>query len=179
MQSKHAIEENEEFLPQEDMNTNEASPNFLQKKVEKILSKLQFISNVFNTNNNNNNNEITEMPNTEVITSDIMEITEETVTTISDENKEDVEEISEETLQKAIYPKSSNEPPIRFTLDIKDVTEENNITTNEINNEKQTNRFGQVGVFFAEILGSIVALAYGAALQLNQITQGTTTSPPL
>lgn len=181
MQGKYAEAQNEDNLTAEaEMNSNEATPNLLQKKINKILTKLKLISsisNILNTNNGDNDNNSTEGSNNVVTTGRSgIEITEENSNTTSNKNKEEVEEIPEMIFQKSIYPKSINESPIKFTLGFNERTEDNT-EANETNKSKEMNRFGQVGVFLAEVLGSIVALAYGAAIQLTHLTQGTLTPP--
>lgn len=171
----------EDSLPSdEEMNTNEAEPSIIEKKINTILTKLKIISqasNIFNKDQGVDNPTLsidfgegftTVQPN--------MEMDESHLHTTSGDYT-DVEEISEQTLQKTIYPYSIDEPPIKFTLDIQDLEERNDTIESDTTEENQMNKFGQFGVFLAEILGTIVALAYGTALHINQFIEGTL-SPP-
>lgn len=178
IRSKYAVKENvDDSANTVGLNTNEVTPNIIQKKIGKILTKLKLISdisNIFFPNNEIVNNETNMVfNNTSEFTNnnENMELT--TITSSKDE--EDVEEISQQTFQKNIYPKSAEEPPIRFTLDIKGADEdrENYPAQDDTSPEDQKNLFGQVGIFLAEVLGSIVALAYGAAIQFNHFIEGT------
>lgn len=181
MQGKYSMEDNEDDLsPQEEMNNNEATPNFLQKKIRKILFKLKLISdlsNVFHTSDESSTNSVNvDFDSSEYATNnDVQEIT----TVSSFKEREDVEEIPKQTFQKTIYSKSTNEAPIKLTLDINETSEneDQNTEINDANNEDQKNRFGQVGVFLAEVFGSLVALAYGASIQFNHFLQGTMQPP--
>lgn len=181
MQSKYAIEDNaDDLTPEEEMNNNEAAPSILQKKIRKILLKLKLISelsNIFHTSDENSMNETdVDLDSSEYTTNnDDSKIT----TVVPFKDKEDVEEISKPTFQKTIYTKSTNEAPIKLTLNIneKNEDEEDNISISETIDENQMNRFGPVGVFLAEVFGSLVALAYGATIQFNHFIQGTMQPP--
>lgn len=181
IQGKDELENEEDGLTLDDeMNTNEANPSFLQKKINKILAKLRLlseISQVFQTNNENSDIEPPEEFDSDGEMTTIKETTNQIDENVNSTSVRDVEEVKEQSFQKAIYLKSGVEPPIRFTLDLKDTSIEDNSATTEPTSDKQKGRFGQVGIFFAEILGSIVALAYGAAMQFNHLTQGTIEPP--
>lgn len=176
IQNKYIEENTDDLAIEEGMNTNEVTPNIIQKKIGKILAKLKLISeisNIFLPNNGTANNETHIISNNtnEFTTNDgVLEITTKTST----KDEDDVEEIAGQIFQKKIYPKSADEPPIRFTLDIKgsDEDEQNYPALDDASPDEQKNPFGQVGIFIAEVLGSIVALAYGAAIQFNHFIEG-------
>lgn len=179
IQSKYAADE--EIVnptPQDEMKTNEVTPNIFQKKFSSLLAKLKLISNLskmFIDSNENENNHTSLDINDDGKTSTIHNSIESDimVSNLTSNDREEVEGIPKQQLRKTIY--RANNTPIKFTLDIKGVDENNvtNIIQNDQNTQDQMNRFGQVGVFLAEVVGSIVALAYGAVIQLNHLLQPT------
>lgn len=105
-------------------------------------------------------------PNNEELDTDVTVTKEETT-------------IEPKTFQKFIYRKEENTGPLKVNLKISELPNEGDIEEIDIEQnieegKNEMNKLGQVGVFFAEILGSLVGLAYGAAAHLNNMVQGTT-----
>lgn len=87
-----------------------------------------------------------------------------------------------QTLQKVIYPHKTYGEPLRVTLEIREAP--GNGTEVDGDNmegeaKPEMGKLGQIGVFFAELFGSLVGLAYGAAAHFNNVAQGNTTPPAI
>lgn len=167
---------------QNEKDNNEASPSLIQKKINKILAKIQLLTSFTvssssstetpdleldsDDNNNNTTDGITEMPKSGV------KIQFEDVTTKQPKKSEIIQKISSPTKEYGI--------PLRINLEINDLENIDNATDIEENIEvsssnQNMNRIGQIGIFFVELFGSLVGLAYGAVAHLNNTIQGTGT----
>ncbi|XP_056630816.1 uncharacterized protein LOC130897065 [Diorhabda carinulata] len=151
----HEIEEN----PNE-KDKNEANPTFLQKKINKILTKLQFISSFVAPPEPEENN------STEVSTEEIPR----------SEVKIDLKQPdffkSKTPFQNLISQQYGT--PLKINLDIQDSessTEFENF--DDVNcTSQENNKIGQAGIHFAELFGSFLALVYGAFAHINKVIQG-------
>nr|XP_023014603.1 uncharacterized protein LOC111504317 isoform X1 [Leptinotarsa decemlineata] len=167
LQAEKQIVENDNFHFDDDIDEdkNEASPSLFQKKLNKILAKIRFISTISTVvrgnNHSNEGSSDTQDNNPEEFEIDTKK-TENTTPLISEQ----------QTFQKVIYPNRNYGAPLKLNLKIggdpgsTEITEEENVGDNA-----SAGRIGHIGVFFAEILGSIVGLAYGAAAHLNNVIQ--------
>ncbi|KAJ8957919.1 hypothetical protein NQ318_001916 [Aromia moschata] len=177
LQTEKQLGEDEEVAPpsppneeeeEEDESANEASPSLFQKKVGKILTKLRIISRLTapraELDDNKDGDE-------EIQKGELGEVDVELVDDAK--SKENDTEVLP-TFQKVIYTDSRQGKPIRYTLDLNEkLTEEEDGGSEP---QKAMGRLEQVGVFFAELVGSIVGLVYGAAAQINNSVQGTNAS---
>ncbi|XP_072383735.1 uncharacterized protein [Diabrotica undecimpunctata] len=146
---------------------NEASPSFLQKKVNKILAKIQLFSSFSDSSatqdseveEETKNNSTEKTPKSDVII-DFGNFPSPTPKTAGS--------------QKVVVPAEYG-APLRLTLDINDVenvTDIEHINSPNCTHIESTNKLGQIGVYFAELFGSIVGLAYGAMAHINNALQG-------
>ncbi|CAG9767641.1 unnamed protein product [Ceutorhynchus assimilis] len=148
----------------EEANNNEASPSLLQKKIGKVLAKLRLIAQIKNAyhykpeeHEHESNITLTSQENT----------TEENQT----ESKANIQQIP-----SAAYgvPLNDEDQPEKIQIEINDKLE--NDFKHESDKIKEPNRLSTIGVFFAEILGSIVGLTYGAFAQITSANQNPVTA---
>ncbi|XP_028130810.2 uncharacterized protein LOC114326596 [Diabrotica virgifera virgifera] len=146
---------------------NEASPSFLQKKVNKILAKIQLFSTFSDSS----------------ATQDL-EVEEETKSNSTEETPKsdviiDFGDFPSPTpkvagSQKVVVPAEYG-APLRLTWDNNDaenITDIEHIINPNCTHIESTNKLGQIGVYFAELFGSIVGLAYGAMAHINNALTG-------
>lgn len=149
-------------VPNFEQDTNEVAPSLLQKKINKVLGKLRFIyelSSGSNNNNDANNN--------------------------NNSNNDDDFDMELEDFDKEFENDNKN----RTDLNANDFFPEINRTEaikgyvygapEKIQESVQEKRFNfdpaSIGVYFLELIGSLVGLTFGAAAQMNY--QSTTKSP--
>ncbi|KAG5895553.1 hypothetical protein JTB14_010696 [Gonioctena quinquepunctata] len=154
---KQLIEDDQfQFEENADEDTNEASPSLLQKKFNKLVTKIRFFTGLSAAVTNNNRDSYEELE-------DFFNSTAEVTTPDSP------------TFQKVIYPHGKNRAPLKLNLKIgKGDASEEAMNADVGEDVVVMGRIGQIGVFFAELLGSVVGLAYGAAAHLNNALQATT-----
>lgn len=160
---KQLIEDDEIREDPMDKDKNEANPTFLQKKINKILTKLQFISSFVAPPEPE---EAEENNSTEVSTEEVSR----------SEVKIDLEQPdflkSRTPFQNLISQQYG--APLKINLDIQDSdnsTEFENF--DEVNcTSQENNKIGQAGIHFAELFGSFLALVYGAFAHINRVIQG-------
>lgn len=139
---------------EEEMNKNEALPSFIHKKIGKILHKLQLISVFRKTVLNSNDG-------------------------VENENKEDEERsgnekenINQEDNQNEKEDKAENKTETNLILPERLQLLENSIEEEETEEKPPKINPSSIGVFFMELLGTIVGLAYGAAAHISNATNG-------
>ncbi|KAJ8981928.1 hypothetical protein NQ317_002098, partial [Molorchus minor] len=148
---------------EDDEATNEASPSLFQKKVGKILTKLRIITALTNVGNSGNTDRQKEVEDLDASRA------------LEDNREENNTDKDIPTFQKVIYPRPGLAKPIRFQLDVNERLTD--AADDQAGNEDETaGRLGQIGMFFAELIGSIVGLVYGAAAQVDNSLHGTTSA---
>ncbi|XP_023311284.1 uncharacterized protein LOC108909225 [Anoplophora glabripennis] len=171
---------------------NEAAPTLLQKKIGKILRKIRFFSTLANASGGNGGHGDGNVDETgSSLSNTTIQTTTEGNTNLNDTldgtpdiSENDVrtsEEITTErtrTFQKVIYPHSKHDAPFKVSFDVNEKivnrpdTEDVAEHSQNIQMVEDMSRLGQIGVFFAEIVGSIVGLIYGAAAHITSNTNG-------
>ncbi|XP_030747660.1 uncharacterized protein LOC115876099 [Sitophilus oryzae] len=173
----------------ENEEANEASPSFITKKVNKILAKLRLIAqikNVYHYNKDIRENNF--KPNLTFNITPVQSTTEndlkKEVLNTTDLKIEPVKEKSQKIQQvtpyfykppktSIVFPKENLYEPTKIDIDVNAVNDKLQETKelNEKIQEPEPGRFGPVGVFFAELLGTVVGLTYGAIAQFTSGTQ--------
>ncbi|XP_066144213.1 uncharacterized protein [Euwallacea fornicatus] len=155
-------EENDEELNGE--NANEASPNLFHKKIGKILTKLRLIAQIKNAyhNRSEKNDESMKDTNSTNIKNDTKPVPTSSV------NITILEHIQQIPTTPKKSPKAEAETPIEVNLEIDQINKDKLVTNkkNEKLKEQEPSRLGSLGIFFVELLGSIVGLTYGAVAQI-------------
>ncbi|XP_019878384.1 uncharacterized protein LOC109606262 isoform X6 [Aethina tumida] len=167
-------EEKEGPVEEEDVKVvedNEAAPTLLQKKIGKILAKLRFIAQFSRFGNNEPsqeeddfdkefNDEGTSKNRTIIFTQTANEANETAKLTQTADEVEPTASV--ESLEELETPTKQDKPD-RITI---------NIQTDKIKRESPKGNLSikpsDIGVFFMEVLGSILGLAYGAVAQAGQ-----------
>ncbi|KAL1501283.1 hypothetical protein ABEB36_006633 [Hypothenemus hampei] len=152
----------------EEKMANEASPSLLRKKISKILTKFRLIAQIKNAHHYKSEDS-----------------QHETSTSINNEQTTTVESVKNRSSfvqEKSKYiqhippvssydtsNKETTEKPTTIELDISQIPDEQQHITED------PSRFGTLGVFFAELIGSLVGLTYGAVAQLGATGQNPVT----
>ncbi|XP_066259993.1 uncharacterized protein [Euwallacea similis] len=145
-------------------NDNEASPNLLHKKIGKILTKLRLIAQIKNAYHNipvKNDGFMEENTNTTSTKNDTKPVPTSSVNITILEHIQQIPATPKKSL------KIGTEPPVEMDLEIEQINDK--LVTNKKNEklkEQEPSRLESLGIFFVELLGSIVGLTYGAVAQI-------------
>ncbi|XP_076257110.1 uncharacterized protein LOC143194302 [Rhynchophorus ferrugineus] len=164
---------------------NEASPSFIRKKVSKILAKLRLIAQIKNAyhaskglskHHRNLTFSITPSKNS----------TDHQIKSAEDTEEFEVESIAPQSQniqqiyrysgpsERLILPNERIDEPTKVAVEVNEINDKvENIDKPDTNKaqEPEPSRFGPLGVFFAELFGTLVGLTYGAVTQLTSGNQ--------
>ncbi|CAH1184565.1 unnamed protein product, partial [Phyllotreta striolata] len=146
-------------IDSDEQTNNEATPSLIRKQLNKFLAKIQFLSTL----------SASQAP------MDVEETAEGATATPKSEVKIEFDGPGEH-IQRLTGSRKEYGIPLRINLEINEVagnsTEAAEDAVEAAGSAEEAARVGQLGVFFAELFGSLVGLVYGAIAHINNAAQG-------